>query len=47
MKRIDCFEAIAGSLSDELVITNLANTANEWRAVRDMRTISISLEWEW
>ena len=35
MKRIDCFEAIAGSLSDELVITNLANTANEWRAVRD------------
>ena len=35
MKRIDCFEAIAGSLSNELVVTNLANTANEWRAVRD------------
>ena len=35
MKRIDCFEAIAGSITDELVITNLANTANEWRAVRD------------
>ena len=35
MKRIDCFKAIAGSLTDELIITNLANTANEWRAVRD------------
>ena len=35
MKRIDCFEAIAGSITDELVITNLANTANEWRAVRN------------
>ena len=35
MKRIDCFKAISGSLTDELIITNLANTANEWRAVRD------------
>jgi len=35
MKRIDCFKAIAGSLTDELIITNLANTANEWRAVRE------------
>ena len=34
MKRFDCFKAIAGSITDELVITNLANTANEWRAVR-------------
>ncbi len=35
MKRIDCFKAISGSLTDELIITNLANTANEWRAVRN------------
>ena len=35
MKRIDCFEAISDSITDELVITNLANTANEWRAVRN------------
>ena len=34
MKRFDCFKAIAGKITDELVITNLANTANEWRAVR-------------
>ncbi len=34
MKRHDCFKAIAGSMTEELVITNLANTANEWRSVR-------------
>ena len=34
MKRYDCFKAIAGGITDELVITNLANTATEWRAVR-------------
>ena len=33
MKRYDCFKAIAGGIADELVITNLANTATEWRAV--------------
>lgn len=35
MKRYDCFKEIARSVKDELVVTNLANTANEWRAVRD------------
>ncbi len=34
MKRYDCFKAIAGKITDELVITNLANTATEWRTVR-------------
>ena len=34
MKRFDCFKAIASSMTDELVITNLANTANEWRTAR-------------
>ena len=34
MKRFDCFTAIADKVTDELVITNLANTATEWRTVR-------------
>jgi len=33
MRRYDCLKAIAPKLSDELVVTNLANTATEWRAV--------------
>ncbi len=34
MKRFDCFKALSSKLSDELVVANLANTSNEWRAVR-------------
>jgi sulfopyruvate decarboxylase TPP-binding subunit len=35
MRRYDCLEAIAGLLGDDdLVVTNLANTATEWHAVR-------------
>jgi sulfopyruvate decarboxylase TPP-binding subunit len=34
MRRYDCLEAIAPLIGDSLVITNLANTATEWRAVR-------------
>ncbi len=34
MQRFEGFKAIAPLLGDELVITNLANTATEWRAVR-------------
>lgn len=34
MRRYDCLKAIAPKLGDELVVTNLANTATEWRAVR-------------
>lgn len=34
MRRYDCLKAIAPTLTDELVITNLANTATEWRDVR-------------
>ncbi len=33
MRRYDCLKAIAPKLRDELVVTNLANTATEWRAV--------------
>jgi sulfopyruvate decarboxylase TPP-binding subunit len=33
MRRYDCLKAIAPKLQDELVVTNLANTATEWRAV--------------
>ncbi|HEX9466442.1 MAG TPA: thiamine pyrophosphate-dependent enzyme [Alphaproteobacteria bacterium] len=33
MRRYDCLKALAPRLGDELVITNLANTATEWRAV--------------
>lgn len=34
MKRYECFRAVAGTVSDALVVANLANTATEWRAVR-------------
>ncbi len=34
MQRFEGLKAIAPLLGDELVITNLANTATEWRAVR-------------
>ncbi len=34
MKRYDGFKAIADTVGDALVVTNLANTATEWRAVR-------------
>jgi sulfopyruvate decarboxylase TPP-binding subunit len=34
MRRYDCLQAIAPALKDELVVTNLANTATEWRALR-------------
>ena len=34
MKRYDGFKAIANMITDELVITNLANTSTEWRTVR-------------
>src|SRR5712691_6138736 len=34
MRRYDCLEAIAPLVADSLVITNLANTATEWRSVR-------------
>lgn len=35
MRRFDCLEAIADRLGDDdLVVTNLANTATEWHAVR-------------
>ncbi len=34
MRRYDCLKAIAPKLGDELVVTNLANTATEWRAIR-------------
>jgi len=33
MRRYDCLKAIAPKLKDELTVTNLANTATEWRAV--------------
>jgi len=34
MRRYDCFQALAPTLTDELVVANLANTSTEWRAVR-------------
>jgi sulfopyruvate decarboxylase TPP-binding subunit len=34
MRRYDCLELIAPLVADSLVITNLANTATEWRSVR-------------
>ena len=34
MRRYDCLKAIAPLIAESLVITNLANTATEWRAVR-------------
>ena len=34
MQRYDCFKAIAPKITDELVVSNLANTATEWEAVR-------------
>src|SRR5258708_32176804 len=34
MRRYDCLKAIAPLVADSLVITNLANTATEWRSVR-------------
>ena len=34
MRRFDCLEAIATKMTDELVVTNLANTATEWQTVR-------------
>ncbi|MCC6775945.1 MAG: hypothetical protein IT537_04795 [Hyphomicrobiales bacterium] len=34
MRRYDCLTAIAPLVGDSLVVTNLANTATEWRAVR-------------
>src|SRR3954447_6162123 len=34
MRRYDALQAIAPVIGDSLVITNLANTATEWRAVR-------------
>jgi len=34
MRRYDCLAAIAPLVADSLVITNLANTATEWRSVR-------------
>ena len=35
MKRYDCFTAIADKFTDEIVVANLANTATEWRSVRE------------
>jgi sulfopyruvate decarboxylase TPP-binding subunit len=34
MRRYDCLKLIAPLVADSLVITNLANTATEWRSVR-------------
>ena len=34
MRRYDCLKAMAPLVADSLVITNLANTATEWRSVR-------------
>jgi sulfopyruvate decarboxylase TPP-binding subunit len=34
MRRYDCLKLIAPLVGDSLVITNLANTATEWRSVR-------------
>jgi sulfopyruvate decarboxylase TPP-binding subunit len=34
MRRYDCLKVIAPLIADSLVITNLANTATEWRSVR-------------
>jgi len=34
MRRYDCLAAIAGGLTDELVVANLANTSTEWRSLR-------------
>jgi sulfopyruvate decarboxylase TPP-binding subunit len=34
MRRYDCLKVIAPLVGDSLVITNLANTATEWRSVR-------------
>jgi sulfopyruvate decarboxylase TPP-binding subunit len=34
MRRYDCLAAIAPLVADSLVVTNLANTATEWRSVR-------------
>ena len=34
MRRYDCLRVIAPLVADSLVITNLANTATEWRSVR-------------
>ena len=34
MRRFDALKAIAPLIGDSLVVTNLANTATEWRAVR-------------
>src|SRR5690349_22334198 len=34
MRRYDCLKLIAPMAGDSLVVTNLANTATEWRSVR-------------
>jgi sulfopyruvate decarboxylase TPP-binding subunit len=34
MRRYDCLAAIAGWMTEELVVANLANTSTEWRALR-------------
>ena len=34
MRRYDCLKMIAPLIGDSLVITNLANTASEWRSIR-------------
>src|SRR3954451_675106 len=34
MRRYDCLKVIAPLIADSLVVTNLANTATEWRSVR-------------
>ena len=35
MNRYSCLKMLGSKITDELVVTNLANTANEWRAVRN------------
>ena len=48
MRRLDALKAIVPLIGDSLVITNLANTATEWRAVRPHEAkFSISSAWEW
>lgn len=34
MQRYDCLKAVAPKVSDELVLTNLGNTATEWESLR-------------
>jgi hypothetical protein len=34
MRRYDCLKVIAPLIGDSLVVTNLANTAAEWRSIR-------------